>query len=68
MRIVVNGAERAVRPGITVADVLHDLGVAADARGVAVARNGVVVSRTSWHVTELGAEDRVEVLHAVQGG
>jgi sulfur carrier protein len=37
-------------------------------RGIAVARNGDVVLRASWPDTTLHAGDRLEILHAVQGG
>ena len=38
------------------------------ARGVAVARNGDVVLRSRWDTTAIEPGDRIEVLHAVQGG
>ena len=68
MRLIVNGDPRVVGPGATVAELLAAMGIAQDARGVAVARNGTVVLRGEWSVVELATGDRVEVLHAVQGG
>ena len=68
MTIVVNGGARQVRDGLTVAELLADMGLGAEARGVAVARNGDVVTRSTWPETPLHAGDRVEVLHAVPGG
>lgn len=66
MFIQVNGSEREVPDGATVADMLAALGV--PARGVAVAVNGVVVPKTDHDrkVVPDGAD--VEVLTAVQGG
>ena len=40
----------------------------ADARGVAVAVNGMVVPRTAWEGTPLRAGDAVEIVRARQGG
>lgn len=37
-------------------------------RGVAVAINDQVVPRSQWEQAILNAEDRVEVIHATQGG
>jgi sulfur carrier protein len=68
MTVVVNGAERHMRESATVADVVAALDIAADARGIAVACNGSVVLRSQWHETALHTGDRIEVLHAVQGG
>lgn len=68
MNIVVNGASRVVRDGATVGDMVQQLDVRDDASGVAAARNGEVVLRSRWHDTPLAEGDRLEVLHAVQGG
>jgi sulfur carrier protein len=37
-------------------------------RGIAVALNGSVVPRASWHETVLRAGDSVEIVRARQGG
>ena len=68
MNVVVNGAERVVADGLTVADMVLQLDVRSDASGIAAARNGEVVPRSRWHETTLAEGDRLEVLHAVQGG
>jgi sulfur carrier protein len=44
------------------------VGAPPDGRGVAAAVDGEVVPRGSWESHALTAEDRVEVLRAVQGG
>jgi sulfur carrier protein len=66
--IRVNGQPSDVRAGDTVASVLERLGVAAGARGVAVAVNGEVVPRAEWGSHALSDDARVEVLTAMQGG
>lgn len=65
--IHVNGAERALDID-SVAALVAALGIAPDARGVAVALNGAVVPRPHWPAAALAAGDRVEVIRAMQGG
>ncbi|HWD11100.1 MAG TPA: sulfur carrier protein ThiS [Solirubrobacteraceae bacterium] len=66
--IVLNGERSELCAGATVAAALAALGLALEARGVAVAVDGEVVPRTSWASFELGEDARVEVLTAMQGG
>jgi sulfur carrier protein len=66
--IVLNGERSELRAGETVAAALGALGLALEARGVAVAVDGEVVPRASWSSFELGEDARVEVLTAMQGG
>jgi sulfur carrier protein len=66
--IRVNGAPTAVAEGATVADILRDLDLATDLRGIAVAVDGEVVPRGEWHSARVPAEARVEIVAAVQGG
>ena len=63
----VNGADRDLATGMTIADLVAD--VAGDDRGVAVAVDGVVLPRDKWDATvgDLGAS-AVDILNAVQGG
>lgn len=68
MFVTVNGAERELRSGATVAELVDQLGGREDGRGVAVALATEVVPRSQWPTTVLSAGDRVEVLIAVQGG
>ena len=66
MKVAVNGAQRELQAGATVALLLDDLGVPHD--GVAVAVNERVVPRSQHATLELTDGDRVEVVHAVAGG
>ncbi|PYQ63884.1 MAG: thiamine biosynthesis protein ThiS [Acidobacteria bacterium] len=52
--------------GSTVADLVAGLG--RHPRAVAVERNGELVPRARFGETPLGAGDRLEVVHFVQGG
>lgn len=64
--IQVNGEERHVARGATVADLLVALGHAG--KRVAVERNGEIVPRSRHASTELAADDRIEIVVAVGGG
>lgn len=66
--ITLNGERSDLPRGATLAAALERVGLAADARGVAVAVDGEVVPRTSWSSFELRDGCRVEVLGAMQGG
>lgn len=68
MSILVNGETVDIEGPVSVVDVLRRINVRVDAAGVAVARNGEVVPRSSWTTIEVVAGDQIEVLHAVQGG
>jgi sulfur carrier protein len=62
----VNGEERELRAGATVAELLADAGL--PSAGVAVAVDGEVVPRARHADTVLAEGAVVEVLTAVQGG
>ncbi|QMU73703.1 sulfur carrier protein ThiS [Streptacidiphilus sp. P02-A3a] len=66
LSIRVNGEVRAVPAGTTLDQVVA--GLSAAPTGVAAAVNETVVPRGAWAATELAADDRVEILTAVQGG
>ena len=68
MLVTVNGSERELQPEATVADLVGQLPLAPDGRGVAVAVEGMVVPRGSWSSTSLDPGAKVEVVVAVQGG
>jgi len=66
VQVIVDGDPLELADSTTVADVV--LGQVADARRVAVARNGEVVPRSAWPTTRLTNGDAVEVLVATAGG
>ncbi len=68
MRIRLNGVAAELGDDAKVADATRLAGVEGDARGVAVAVDGEVVSRFDWENYELCDGMSVEVLRAVQGG
>lgn len=66
MRVTVNGEEREVPEGLTVAALLAHIGVPRD--GVAVAKNDHVVRRAMLDAQAVEHGDRIEVIRAVAGG
>lgn len=65
--IQVNGKDESVAAS-TIAALLEDREIGANARGIAVALNGAVVPRAAWRQTTLSAGDRVEIVRVLQGG
>lgn len=63
-----NGAEREVGDGATVAHAAALVDVRPDDRGVAAALDGVIVPAGRWTRTELREGARVEVVRAAAGG
>jgi sulfur carrier protein len=68
VNVTVNGEPRQLPAGATVASVVDLLDVAPGARGLAVALDGEVVTRSQWPATELREGALVEVVAAIQGG
>ena len=68
MNVVVNGEPRELEEGATVSYAVAAVGASPNGRGIAVALDGEVVPRGRWDETELREGQRVEVVHAVQGG
>jgi thiamine biosynthesis protein ThiS len=66
MRLVINGEERSLRDGLTLAALVDQLGVKPDR--VAIELNHSIVRRDEWPETALHDGDRLEVVHFVGGG
>ena len=66
--VTLNGDRRELPEGATVERAVREALGAEEDRGVAVAVDGEVVPRGEWSRTGLHEGQRVEVLHAVQGG
>jgi sulfur carrier protein len=64
--IVVNGENRAAKPGATVIDFLRDLGL--DSGRVAIERNLEILPRPKWAETKVEPGDRYEIVQFVGGG
>jgi thiamine biosynthesis protein ThiS len=64
--IVVNGENRASKPGATVIDLLRDLGL--DSGRVAIERNLEILPRPKWVETTVEPGDSYEIVQFVGGG
>jgi sulfur carrier protein len=62
----VNGQPADLNAGATIADVVAVW--CASSRGVAVARNGEVVPRSTWHSELVREGDAIEIVTAAAGG
>lgn len=71
MKLLVNGEQRHLSEGATVASLVAEVteaGMEPGGRGMAVAVDAEVVPRSSWESTALQDGQRVEILVAIQGG
>lgn len=66
MKVRINGDDREVADGSTVADVIGQLDV--PPTGIAVALDGAVVPRSTWERTSVSPGAAFEVLTAMPGG
>jgi len=66
MRICINGEDRDISVGLTVSELLIELGL--NQQGVAVAVNLEVIPRDGHPNHHLANNDRVEIIKAVGGG
>ncbi|MDQ6768458.1 MAG: sulfur carrier protein ThiS [Gemmatimonadota bacterium] len=65
--LTVNGAERRIPRGWTLAELLASLNL--DPRVIVVERNGTIVrDRSSFASVDLAADDSIEIVHFVGGG
>jgi thiazole synthase len=64
--IRVNGEHRRVAGGISVAEMLSDIGI--DSRKVAVERNLEIVPRSAFGEVHVADGDTYEIVHFVGGG
>jgi sulfur carrier protein len=66
VKATINGEERELPDGITVAALLEQLGIVRN--GIAVAKNDRVVRRAEYESSEIANGDAVEIIKAVAGG
>lgn len=66
MRVQINGEEKELREGLTLVQLVEQLGMKSDR--VAVERNREIVPRSEWAATALADGDRLEIVHFVGGG
>lgn len=66
VKATINGEERELPDGTTVAALLEVLGVVRN--GIAVAKNDRVVRRAEYESSEIADGDAIEIIKAVAGG
>lgn len=66
LRIVLNGSERDVEPGVTLVQLIDE--ITRDHSRVAVERNRAIAPRTTWSDTIVSEGDEIEVVTLVGGG
>jgi len=66
VRLMLNGKERVVAAGMTLPELLDELGV--NRRTIAVAHNGEVIPRDRYEEVVLRDGDAVEIVRMVGGG
>ena len=64
--VVINGARRAIPPGVTLLDLLAEL--ALDPRAVVVEHNRHIVRRPALGDVRVAPGDAIELVHFVGGG
>ena len=68
MQLIVNGQEQSVDGAPTLLNLLIKMNFNAEQKGIAVAVNAEVIARAMWADMRLRNGDRVDIIHAVQGG
>lgn len=66
-KIQINGTDEVLRAA-TITELLATKEIPSDGRGLAVAVNGTVIRRAAWATTPLNSGDKIEIVHARQGG
>jgi sulfur carrier protein len=66
VKATINGEERELPDGTTVAELLERLGVIRN--GIAVAKNDRVVRRAEYETSAIAHGDTIEIIKAVAGG
>ena len=68
MELFINGEKRQLVDAQTLTQVLEQTDVAIDRGGIAIAVNDRLIPESQWETVTLHSGDRIEVIHAVQGG
>jgi len=66
VRVHINGEEKTIEEGTSVADLVAGLGLAG--RRVAVEYNRQILRASDWAATLLREDDALEIVHFVGGG
>ncbi|PIO47185.1 MAG: thiamine biosynthesis protein ThiS [[Chlorobium] sp. 445] len=67
-QITLNGKVLPIERELTVVEFLRQQNISPDEKGIAIAINEAVINRRAWERVRIKANDRVEIVHATQGG
>ncbi len=68
MKISVNGVVKEFNINASMVDIVIAELSGKEPKGIAVALNDTIVPKSKWSETILKENDRIEIVHAVQGG
>ena len=66
INIKINNTPHLFKPNTTLEEIINELGISV--KGIAVAVNEHIISKTEWNVKTLNESDEVLVIKATQGG
>jgi len=66
LNVIVNGDDKTIEAGATVADLVHLLEL--EGKRIAVELNMEIVPRSEHPTTTLSQGDKLEIVHAIGGG
>ncbi|WP_405397122.1 sulfur carrier protein ThiS [Maribacter sp. Asnod2-G09] len=66
INIKVNNTSHLFKPNTTLEEIISELGISV--KGIAVAVNENIISKTEWNIKTLNENDEVLVIRATQGG
>ncbi len=68
MLINYNGKNIALTGCDSLADLFEQISIKPHCQGIAVAINNLIIPKSRWASYQIQEGDRIEVIHAVQGG
>lgn len=66
MHVTINGEPHGLRDGLTIADLINQLGLTT--RRIAIEVNGEIIARERYAAHVLAEGDQIEIVHFVGGG
>ncbi len=67
MEVIVNNSAKQLNDGCQLNDLLNQLNLT-EQKGIAIAVNNKVVSKSNWTSTTLSNNDKITIIKATQGG
>ncbi|MCH9822176.1 sulfur carrier protein ThiS [Salibacteraceae bacterium] len=67
MEVIVNNSATQVQNESSISDLLNKLNLI-EQKGIAIALNNKVVTKTKWATTPLSERDKITIIKATQGG